>query len=147
VIQLYGEIQVLIGQRLRQLREGKGLSQGDIERASGLLRTYISRVEHGHTVPSLETLERFAAALEVPLYRFFYTGEDPPTTPHLTPRLSLEELAGREGSSGAEARFLLRLSQWVGRLAESDKTLLLDCAHKLAARCFIADEVYELKGK
>jgi DNA-binding XRE family transcriptional regulator len=125
---------VLIGQRLRQLREEKGLSQGDIERASGLLRAYISRVEHGHIVPSLETLERFAGALRIPLYRFFYTGEDPPRTPHLTPRLSLEDLADEEGLSGAEARFLLRLQAWVGRLAQSDKTPLLDFAQKLAAR-------------
>jgi transcriptional regulator with XRE-family HTH domain len=121
--------------------------RSDIERASGLLRAYISRVEHGHILPSLETLERFAGALRIPLYRFFYTGEDPPTTPLLTPRLSLEDLADEEGLSGAEARFLLRLQAWVGRLAESDKTLLLDCAHRLAARCFIADEVHELEGQ
>jgi transcriptional regulator with XRE-family HTH domain len=138
---------VLIGQRLRQLREEKSLSQGDIARASGLPRANISRVEHGHTIPSLETLERFAAALRVPLYRLFYTGEGPPMTPHLTPRPSLEDLADKEGLSGAEARFLLRLQAWVGRLAESDKTLLLDCAHKLTARCFIAEEVHELKCK
>ena len=125
---------MLIGQRLRQLREERGLSQGDIEKASGLLRCYISQVEHGHTVPSLETLERFAAALDVPLYRFFCRGGDPPKTPHLTPRLSLEELAEQDGASGTEARFLLRLRQWVGRLARSEKTLLLDVAQKLAAR-------------
>jgi transcriptional regulator with XRE-family HTH domain len=127
-------MKMLIGQRLRQLREEKGLSQGDIERASGLLRCYISRVEHGHTVPSLETLERFAGALDVPFYRFFYTGEDPPTTPYLTPRLSLEELANEAGPSGKEARFLLKLKEWVGRLTESDKTLLDDFAQNLAAR-------------
>ena len=122
-----------IGQRLRQLREQKGLSQGDIEKASGLLRCYISRVEHGHTVPSLETLERFAGALDVPLYRLFYTGEDPPATPHLSPRLSLEELAAEAGPSGTEARFLLKLKEWVGKLAESDKNLLVDLARKLGA--------------
>src|SRR5580700_8482567 len=100
---------MLIGQRLRLLREQRNLSQGDIEHVSGLLRCYISRVEHGHTIPSLETLERFAAALDVPLYRLFYEGEDPTTTPHLTPRRSLEELADDEGPSGSEARFLLKL--------------------------------------
>jgi transcriptional regulator with XRE-family HTH domain len=65
----------MIGQRIRQIREQKKLSQGDIEETTGLLRCYVSRVENGHTVPSLETLERFAAALDIPLYRFFYTGE------------------------------------------------------------------------
>jgi transcriptional regulator with XRE-family HTH domain len=125
---------MLIGERLRQLREHKNLSQGDVEKASGLLRCYISRVEHGHTVPSLETLERFAAALDVPLYRLFYTGEDAPPTPNLTPRKTLEELADDPGASGTEARFLLKLKGLVGKMVESDRVFLLDFARKLAAR-------------
>ena len=125
---------MLIGERLRQLREQKSLSQGDVEKASGLLRCYISRVEHGHTVPSLETLERFAAALDVPLYRLFYTGEDAPPTPNLTTRKSLEELADDPGASGSEARFLLKLKGLVGKMVESDRVFLLDFARKLAAR-------------
>jgi len=125
---------MLIGQRIRQLREQKNLSQGDIEKASGLLRCYISRVEHGHTIPSLDTLERFASALDVPLYRLFYSGEDTPATPNLTPRRTLEELAEEAGVGGAEARFLLRLKGLVGRMVEQDRTFLLDFARKLAAR-------------
>lgn len=125
---------MLIGERLRQLREEKNYSQGDVEKASGLLRCYISRVEHGHTVPSLETLERFAAALDVPLYRLFYTGEDTPPTPNLTPRRSLEELAQEEGPTGADARFLLKLKGLLVKMVESDRTFLLDFARKLAAR-------------
>lgn len=125
---------MLIGERIRQLRETKQLSQGDIEKASGLLRCYISRVEHGHTVPSLETLERFAAALDVPLYRLFYTGEDTPATPNLTPRKTLEELAEEGGQGGSEARFLLKLKGLVGRMVESDRAFLLDFARKLATR-------------
>jgi len=125
---------MLIGERLRQLREHKGLSQGDVEKTSGLLRCYISRVEHGHTVPSLETLERFAAALDVPLYRLFYTGEDTPPTPNLTPRKTLEELAEDPGTMGSEARFLLKLKSFVGKMVESDRAFLLDFARKLAAR-------------
>ena len=125
---------MLIGQRIRQLREQRGFSQGDIEKASGLLRCYISRVEHGHTVPSLETLERFAGALDVPLYRLFYTGEDTPATPHLTPRKTLEELAEEPGVSGSEARFLLKLKALVGRMMEQDRTFLLDFARKLSTR-------------
>ena len=69
---------MFIGKRIRQLREEKGLSQGDIEAVSGMLRAYISRVEHGHTVPSLDSLERFAVALDVPLYQLFCEGEDAP---------------------------------------------------------------------
>ena len=125
---------MLIGQRLRLLREEKALSQGDIEKASGLLRCYISRVEHGHTVPSLETLERFAYALEVPLYRLFYEGQDAPGTPHLTPRRSLEELADEAGPSGTEARLLLKLKGLAGKMADADRAFLFDFARKLATR-------------
>jgi len=64
-----------LAERIRQVREAKHLSQGDIERRTGLLRCYISRVENGHTVPALETLEKFARALELPLYQLFYDNE------------------------------------------------------------------------
>jgi transcriptional regulator with XRE-family HTH domain len=67
-----------IGKRLREVRELSGLSQGDIERSTGLLRCYVSRVENGHTVPSLDTLEKLAYALKVPLYKFFYEGDEIP---------------------------------------------------------------------
>jgi transcriptional regulator with XRE-family HTH domain len=60
---------MLIGDKLRALREQKNLSQGHIEKRTGLLRCYLSRVECGHTVPSIETLEKWARALEVPLRR------------------------------------------------------------------------------
>ena len=122
---------MLIGERIRQLRAQKGLSQGDVEKASGLLRCYISRVEHGHTVPSLDTLEKFAKALDVPLYRLFCQGEEPPATPHLTPRRTLEELA-EEG--GLEARFLLKIRKLLGQLSEPERIFLLEVAKKLAVR-------------
>src|SRR6476646_3893924 len=67
---------MFIGAWLRQLREQRGLSQADMEKASGLLRGYISRVENGRTVPCLETLERLSAALDVPLYGLFYMNGD-----------------------------------------------------------------------
>jgi transcriptional regulator with XRE-family HTH domain len=125
---------MIIGERLRQLREAKGFSQGDVEHATGLLRCYISRVEHGHTVPSLETLERFSAALDVPLYQLFYGGTPPPATPHLTPRRSLEELADEAGPSGSEARFLLKVKGLLGRMTDRDRATLLHFAGRLAAR-------------
>ena len=59
---------MVIGDRLRALREEKKFTQGEIEKRTGLVRAYISRVEHGHTVPAVETLEKFARALEMPLY-------------------------------------------------------------------------------
>jgi transcriptional regulator with XRE-family HTH domain len=66
-----GDIRMVIGERLRDLRELRQMSQGDIEKRTGLLRCYISRVENGHTVPSVDTLEKMARALEIPLYRLF----------------------------------------------------------------------------
>ncbi len=74
---------MIIGERLRMLREQKQFSQGESEKRTGLLRCYISRVENGHTVPAIETLEKLARALEIPLYRLFYDGEEPPVLPNL----------------------------------------------------------------
>jgi transcriptional regulator with XRE-family HTH domain len=125
---------MLIGTRLRQLREQRQMSQGDIEERTGLLRCYISRVENGHTVPSLETLVRFAGVLDVPLYQLFYSGEDPPPTPSLTPRRSLEEMTADNGATGADAQFLQKLRTVLTRLAEPDRDVLLSLAKRLAIR-------------
>src|SRR5260370_614033 len=95
---------MIIGDRLRQMREEKKLSQGDIEKRTGLLRCYISRVENGHTVPAIETLEKLARALECPLYQLFYDGEEPPQLPNLHKRKSSDDIAW--GSAGKEARIL-----------------------------------------
>src|SRR6266404_4851674 len=100
---------MIIGDRLREMREEKKLSQGDIEKRTGLLRCYISRVENGHTVPAIETLEKMARALEVPLYQLFYEGEAPPALPNLLKRKSSGEIAW--GSSGKDARFLGKRSE------------------------------------
>jgi len=89
------------------MREEKKLSQGDIEKRTGLLRCYVSRVENGHTVPTVETLEKMARALEVPIHQLFYEGEQPPKLPDLLKRKSYEEDAW--GSSGKDGRFLSKL--------------------------------------
>jgi transcriptional regulator with XRE-family HTH domain len=116
------------------MREERELSQGDIEKSTGLLRCYISRVENGHTVPSLETLVRFAAALGVPLYTLFYTSEKEAQTPNLTGRNSLEELCEQSGKEAEEARFLLKVRQLMQRIADRDRDFLLTLARKLATR-------------
>ncbi|HXX24514.1 MAG TPA: helix-turn-helix transcriptional regulator [Terriglobia bacterium] len=125
---------MLIGTRLRQLREQKQMSQGDIEERTGLLRCYVSRVENGHTVPSLETLERFAGVLDVPLYQLFFSGEEAPPTPSLTPRSSLEEITGDNGDKGQDAQFLMKLKNLLSRLAEPDRDVILSLAKRLAIR-------------
>ena len=123
---------MIIGDRLRALREEKKLSQGDIEKRTGLLRCYISRVENGHTVPAIETLEKMARALEVPLYQLFYDGEEPPELPNLPKRRSASDIAW--GSSGKDARFLTKLRRLLGRLDEGDRKLVLHMAQKMSAR-------------
>src|SRR5208282_2079101 len=121
---------MVIGDRLRELRDHKNLSQGDIEKRTGLLRCYISRVENGHTVPAVETLEKFARALEVPVYQLFYDGEEPPKLPNLLKRKSSDDLAW--GSSGKDAKFLNKLRRLLGKAKEEDRKLLLYTLQKMA---------------
>jgi transcriptional regulator with XRE-family HTH domain len=121
---------VIIGDRLRDMRVQKKLSQGDIEKRTGLLRCYISRVENGHTVPAIETIEKLARALEVPLYQLFYDGEEPPKLPNLPKRKSSDDIAW--GSSGKDARFLRKLRRLLSNSEEADRKLLLYMAQKLA---------------
>ena len=124
---------MIIGIRLRKMREERKLSQGDIEKRTGLLRCYISRVENGHTVPSLETLERLAAAMEIPLYQLFYEGERPPDLPNLTQRKSTDELA-MEIPADRDSRFFQKVKRLLGNINDRDRRLLLYMAQKLANR-------------
>jgi transcriptional regulator with XRE-family HTH domain len=123
---------MIIGDRLRALREEKKLSQGDIEKRTGLVRPYISRVENGHVVPSIETLEKFARALEVPMYQLFYDGEEPPKLPNLPNRKSSDETLW--GSTGKEARFLDKLRRLLSKTDEENRKLLLHVAQKMSRR-------------
>jgi transcriptional regulator with XRE-family HTH domain len=123
---------MIIGDRLREMREAKQLSQGDVEKRTGLLRCYISRVENGHTVPAVETLEKLARAFEVPLYQLFYDGEEPPKLPNLLKRNSSGEIGW--GSSGKDARFLSKLRRVLGKSDEHDRKLVLLMAQKMARR-------------
>jgi transcriptional regulator with XRE-family HTH domain len=118
---------MIIGERLRALREERNLSQGQIEKRTGLLRCYISRVENGHTVPSIETLEKMSRALEIPLYQLFYEGDHPPALPKLK---SVKTPSW--GSSGKEARLMAKFHRLLSRTDESDRRLLLHVARKMA---------------
>lgn len=122
---------MVIGNRLRELREKKNLSQGDLEKRTGLLRCYISRVENGHTVPTIETLEKMARALEVPIYRLFYDGEKPPALRELLKRRRPEEALW--GSSGREAAYLRKLTSCLSKASEGKRKLVLAVAQKLAS--------------
>jgi len=119
-----------IGRRLASLREEKNLSQGDIEKRTGLLRCYVSRVENGHTVPAVETLEKFARALEIPLYHLMYDGQDPPAVPKSGNRNRTTEW----GNVGKDARFLNKLCRFLAEMNDGDKQLLLSFAENVSKR-------------
>jgi transcriptional regulator with XRE-family HTH domain len=119
-----------IGNRLRSVREEKNLSQGDIEQRTGLLRCYISRVENGHTVPAIETLEKMARALELPLYQLMYDGQEPPALP----RNRNGNRAAEWGSAGKDARFLNKLCQSLAKMSQRDRKLFLNFAEKMPQR-------------
>jgi transcriptional regulator with XRE-family HTH domain len=121
---------MIIGDRLRALREEKKFSQGDVEKRTGLLRCYVSRVENGHTVPAVETLEKFARALEVPMYQLFYYGEEPPSLPNLPKRKSADDTAW--DSSGNDARWLYKFRRLLAHTEKSDRTLLMFMAQRMA---------------
>lgn len=122
---------MLIGDRIRAIREAKNLSQGDIEQRSGLLRCYTSRIENGHTVPSVETLEKFARGLEVPTYQLFYDGDVPPKARRLPRPRSGEDLWG---GTGKEARVLARFCRALAGMTERDRHLLLAAALVMVRR-------------
>jgi transcriptional regulator with XRE-family HTH domain len=109
-----------IGTTIRSHRLQKGLSQGDIEKKTGLLRCYLSRVENGHTVPSLDTLSKIAMALDLPIAQFF--ADDSLGRQLNTQKLSDEEL-----------RFLTQIRRYSTNLNESDRKLLLAMVKKFAA--------------
>jgi transcriptional regulator with XRE-family HTH domain len=117
---------MLIGQRVRSLRRKQQLSLGDIEKRVGLMRTYVSRVERGRTVPSLDTLEKLAFALRLPMYRFFCNGHRPTGNGVRHARRRLR------GVISAEMRELARFRRMLPRMAEGDRALLLSTAEQMA---------------
>jgi transcriptional regulator with XRE-family HTH domain len=123
---------MIIGDRLRALREEKKFSQGDVEKRTGLLRCYVSRVENGHTVPAVETLEKFARALEVPMYQLFYEGEEPRTLSNPPKSKTADDIAW--GSKGKDARMLAKFCRLFSHTNESDLQLLFFVAQKMTHR-------------
>jgi transcriptional regulator with XRE-family HTH domain len=116
---------LMIGERLRVIRESKNLSQGDIEQRTGMMRSYTSRVENGHTVPSLDTLAKYARALEIPMYQLFYDGE---AGPEKIKALNM----GEKKMSLTERREVESLGRLFVKLKERDKGLVRLLVAKLA---------------
>jgi transcriptional regulator with XRE-family HTH domain len=119
---------MVIGDKLKTLRELKNLSQGDIEHRTGLLRCYISRVENGHTVPSVDTLEKMARGLEVPMYRLF-TDDEHVTKPNIP-----TEIVPRRATNSKQERVLRDFAKLFARMDDKSRGLLLHMASKMANR-------------
>jgi transcriptional regulator with XRE-family HTH domain len=114
---------LMIGERLRTIRDSKNLSQGDIEKRTGLLRCYTSRVENGHTVPSLDTLAKYSQALEIPMYQLFYEGNEPKVVKALK--------AKKETISVSDRREVELLGRRSAKLSDRDKGLVRLTVSKL----------------
>jgi transcriptional regulator with XRE-family HTH domain len=128
VVRATEDCTVIIGERLRALRMEKKFSQGEIEKRTGLLRCYTSRVEGGHTIPNVETLEKYARALEIPMYKLFYKGEELPKLPKL---LKHETADNIWGSSGKDADMLLQFCRLFSRMEKGNRELILFMARKM----------------
>jgi transcriptional regulator with XRE-family HTH domain len=109
-----------IGETIRNYRLQKGMSQGDIEKRTGLLRCYLSRVENGHTIPSLDTLAKIATAMDLPLAQFFneHEGDNGKAAPQL---------------AEDEVRFLTQIRRYSSSLNDSDRKLVIAMVKKMAA--------------
>jgi transcriptional regulator with XRE-family HTH domain len=118
---------MVIGDRLRELREAKMLSQGDIENRTGLLRCYVSRVENNHTVPSVETLEKLARALEVPMYQLFHEGA-------ASPAVQNRKLEDDDdwGVTGKDGTYVSQLAKALSQMTPQDRNLLFAMARKVS---------------
>lgn len=118
-----------IGRRLRDLRKSRRLSQGELELRTGLLRCYTSRVENGHTVPSVETIEKYAIALGIPLAEFFSKTVFP---------LPLDPLPASEAAKWCPtARQRIegdKLFAAIAATESEDRELLIALARRLAKR-------------
>jgi len=86
---------MIIGDRIRAIREEKQICQVDLAVRAGLLRGYLSQIEDGKAVPDVGTLDRIAAALEVPLHKLFYDGDDPPPLSNLPMRRTAGDILER----------------------------------------------------
>src|SRR5690242_7333208 len=119
---------MIVGERIRALREEKKLSRGDLQERTGLQRTYIWRVENGYTVPAIETLEKFARGLQVPIYRFFYEGKGRP------PLVPVTESGNLWGAMGDEKKMLKKFRRILALMDEAERSLLVHLAEEMARR-------------
>jgi transcriptional regulator with XRE-family HTH domain len=116
-----------IGQRLRAIREAKNLSQVEVARATGFVQPYISRGENGVMTPNVESLEKWARALDMTLYQLLYDGEEPP-------KPVKKSDAKLWGQPAREAVKLERLRKALAKMDAEDRELLLTMTSYMASR-------------
>lgn len=121
-----------VGKRICAERKAKNLSQADLERRSGLARCRISWLENGRAVPTIETLEKISDALEIPVYRLLYHGDEPAQAAKADSKIATN--GNKRRSRKNAVRLLRELREQVSRMREDDQHLLLFIARKLAGR-------------
>jgi transcriptional regulator with XRE-family HTH domain len=121
---------MVISERLVALREKKKMTQGDIQKRTGLLRCYLSRLENGHTVPSVETLEKIANAMEIPMYQLFYDGEKPPKVD--LPSFRRASKVQSWGTEGEDAQLVERFRSLFPKIDPAGQKLLMAMAEKMS---------------
>jgi transcriptional regulator with XRE-family HTH domain len=108
-----------LGESIRKIRQLKGLSQGEMQKRTGILRSYLSRVENGHTVPSLATLQRLASAMGVALADFFAADGE-----------GAAAAAPAVGDGASE--YLVELKNYLPQLSAQQRQELLDMVKDMA---------------
>ena len=119
---------MIVGERIRRLREEKQLTRGELQERTGLQRTYIWRVENGYTVPAIETLEKFARGLQVPIYKLFYDGKKPP------PLARIDGDSALWGAAGEAKKMLGKFRQVFARMDDAERSLVIYLAEEMARR-------------
>jgi transcriptional regulator with XRE-family HTH domain len=124
-------VRINVGTRICAERKARNLSQADLERRCGLARCRISWLEHGRAIPTIETLERIADALEIPVHRLLLEDQGHARESSL-PVDSRKQGSGRQGKKGA--RVFGELRRHLRRMCDEDKVLLVFIAEKMAGR-------------
>jgi transcriptional regulator with XRE-family HTH domain len=116
-----------IGKRIRKLREAKGLTQTEVAKRTGLLPSYVSRIEGDRTNPEIPMLERIAAALGLRLYQFFFDGNGQPTELPLFKRM-------KHRQRDTEWAELQEFGKLLARMSNRNRAMLFGAAQHLAKR-------------
>ena len=113
-----------LGESIKNIRQAKGLSQGEMQKRTGILRSYLSRVENGHTVPSLATLQRLASAMGVALSDFFSANGQP---------VEGASAAAAAVASDPASQYLAELKTLLPQLTSQQRDQLLDMVKDMAS--------------